>query len=105
MTDLQETPAVPPTDSGGDERAGFHVAGTLLVLLGWGFGVVVNLLVHWTAPAAGRSFGPFILFPAFGPYALAVLLFGAATGLLGLAILWIARSSPKGPLVLPGFAY
>ncbi len=105
MTDLQETPAVPPMDPGGDERIGFHAAGSLLVLLGWGVGVFLNLVLHWTAPAAGRRIGPYVLFPALGPYAMALLLFGAVTGLLGIAILWIARSSPKGPLVLPGFAY
>ena len=105
VTDLSETPAVPPTDPGGDERVGFFAAGGLLVLLGWGFGVIVNVALHLLAPASGSRFGPLVVFPHLGPYAWAVALFGAFTGAIGVGLIWVARSSPRGPLVLPGFAY
>ena len=105
MSDLSEMPAVPPMETGGDERAGFRAAGSLLVVLGWGFGLVVNVLVHVGAPSTGRAIGPIVVFAHLGPFAWAILLFGAFVGALGVAILAVARASPRGPLVLPGFAY
>ncbi len=105
MTDLQETPAVPPEDYGGDERAGLAAAGATLVGLGWLLGVVVNLLLHLEAPASGTSIGPVVVHNALGPFAWTTLLIGALTGAVGLAIVILSRAAPRGPLVLPGRAY
>ena len=105
MADLQETPAVPPTDPGGDERLGFEVAGGLLVTFGWGIGVVANVLLHRLAPANGVVIGSIRLFPKLGPYSWAVLGFGLFAGALGVALLLLSRSAPKGPVVLPGYPY
>ncbi len=102
---LYETPAVPPTEAGGDERLGFRIAAGVLVFLGWGLGVVANLIVHWLAPSNGLTLGPLRVFPTLGPFAWALAGFGLFTGSLGLALLWLADRSPPGRLVLPGYPY
>ncbi len=105
MVDLQETPATPPFDSKGDERIGYFVAGGTLLVLGWGLGVVVNLLLHWEA-----RMGPFQVWtvhfgPTLGAYAWAVFALGLASGAVGAAFLAIARSAPRGAFALPGADY
>lgn len=105
MVDLSETPAVPPEDHGGDERAGFLVAGGLLIAVGWGLAVVLNVLAHAMAPRGGSAWGPVTVFPTMGPFAWAAFGLGLFTGAIGVGLLLLARSSPKGRFVLPGFAY
>jgi hypothetical protein len=105
VVDLQETPATPPENPGGDERIGYFLAGGTLITLGWALGVVLNLLLH----SAARS-GPFAVWgvhfgPALGPYAWAVFALGLATGAMGVVLLAIGRATPKGPFVLPGADY
>lgn len=105
MSDLDDRPAVPPLDAGGDERYGFFVAGAILILLGWGVLLLLNLLLHRMAPSSGLAFGPLTVYPGFGPFAWIASALGAVTGLIGLALLQFGRSSPKGPFVLPGQPY
>lgn len=105
MVDLQETPAVPPMDPGGDARLGYFLAGGILITLGWVFGVLVNLLLHHLAASGtvavlGHTFGS-----TLGPYAWAVLGFGLVTGAFGVVLLALGRASPKANLVLPGYDY
>lgn len=104
-SDLQETPAVPPEEYYGDERAGFLTAGAALVTLGWVLGIGVNLWLHLTAPAGGTAIGGVVIHHALGAYAWAAIIIGALTGALGVAIAITARSSPRGRLVLPGGVY
>lgn len=103
--DVHETPAVPPEDSGGDERAGMIAAGGVLVTLGWVLGVVANVFVHLAAPSGGFVLGPVVVGHAFGGYAWMTLIIGALTGALGVAVAWSGRASAAGPLVLPGGSY
>ncbi len=105
MVDLEETPAVPPFDAGGDERVGWWITGGLLLVIGWGFGVVGNLAVHLAAPASGLALGPVRVFPHLGPFAWITLGLGLFTGAVGVGLLWLARQSPRGPVVLPGYPY
>ncbi len=105
MTDLQEEPAVPPFEPEGDERAGYLAAGSVLIFLGWGLAVVVNAVLHLTAPSGGWKFLGVYFGPTFGSYAWAALGFGLFTGAFGLAVLLIGRTAPKGRLVLPGYDY
>jgi hypothetical protein len=103
--DLQERPAVPPSDEGGDDRAGMTAAGAILIVLGFGLAVGLNVLLHLLAPAAGTHLGPYTVHHDLGVYAWTTLLLGLFTGTLGVAIAYVARASPRGPLVLPGYSY
>lgn len=105
VVDIQETPAVPPMDPGGDERAGYYVAGGLLLFLGWGLGVVANVLLHLMAGSAGMAVGWVRISSTLGDYAWAVLGFGLFTGAVGAVLIALARASPKAPVVLPGYPY
>lgn len=102
MVDVQETPAVPPTDYGGDERAGYLVSAGVLIFLGWGLGVLVNLGLHMVAPAAGTTIAGIWFGPTMGTYAWAALGFGIVTGFVGVGQIFVGRATPKGRLVLPG---
>ena len=105
MVDLQETPAVPPFDPEGDVRLGYFAAGGLLIALGWGVGVVVNILLHLFAPSGGRRWLNVYIGPTIGPYAWAVLGLGLFTGALGTVLVVLGRESPRGRFVLPGYDY
>lgn len=105
MVDVSESPAVPPFDGQGDERAGWAIAGGLLVLLGWGLAVALNLYLHLTAPAAGVALGPIRIGSTLGAFAWLTLALGLFTGAVGAGLLVLSRSAPKGPLVLPGYPY
>ena len=105
MVDLQESPAVPPLESGGDERLGYHVAGALLIVLGWGLGVLANLALHALAGSGGMPLLWVRITSHVGDYAWGVFGLGIVTGALGVGLLWVARSAAKGPFVLPGVDY
>jgi len=105
VVDLQETPAVPPFDPRGDERRGYFIAGGLLVFLGWGLGVVANALLHLLAGNGGMRIAGVYFGPTLGPYAWATLGLGLATGVMGVVMILLARVSPKGAIVLPGYDY
>lgn len=105
MVDLQETPAVPPFDSGGDERAGWWVAGGLLLIVGWGGGVLANVLLHLLAPSGGLALGSVRITDHLGSFAWLTLGIGVFTGAIGAGLLWLAYRSAPGPLRLPGYPY
>jgi hypothetical protein len=105
VVDIHETPAVPPMDPGGDERLGYFLAGGLLVSLGWGLGVVVNLVLHWMAGPQGMTLGWVRITSSLGSYAWAAFAFGLFTGAVGTVLLVLGRDSSRGPLVLPGYDY
>ncbi|HZY70081.1 MAG TPA: hypothetical protein VFF67_03775 [Thermoplasmata archaeon] len=105
MRDLQDAPAVPPEDSGGDERAGYLIAGILLILAGWGGGVLLNLLLHALAPADGLVVGTVRIFSSYGPYAIAAAAFGAVAGAFGLVLMYLGAGAPEGKLIVPGVDY
>ncbi|MGI0129022.1 MAG: hypothetical protein ACREEC_02535 [Thermoplasmata archaeon] len=105
MVDLSETPAVAPEAEGGRARLGFQIAGSLLLVVGFGFGVVANLYLHSMAGMSGTSFGPWTITSAMGPYAWATLGFGLFATLIGVGLLWVSRSQPKGPIGLPGASF
>jgi hypothetical protein len=105
VVDLQETPAVPPMDSGGDERAGYFLAGATMIFLGWGLGVLVNLGLHMYAPARGISVAGIWFGHVVGTYAWSAVGFGLMSGAIGIGLLLVGQSTPKGRLVLPGTDY
>ncbi|MGI0070789.1 MAG: hypothetical protein ACRECT_01750 [Thermoplasmata archaeon] len=105
MVDLQETPAVAPMDTGGDERAGYFLAGGTMIFLGWGLGVLVNLALHYLAPSGGLRVAGIWFGPVVGTYAWAAFGFGLMTGAIGIGLLFVGQATPKGRLVLPGTDY
>jgi hypothetical protein len=105
VTDIDELPAVPPEDRGGDERIGYLAGGILLIVVGWGLGVIANVLVHQMAPASGLVVGPWRIFPSLGVYALGLVGLGTVAGVVGVFMLWLGRHSPRGKFVLPGYSY
>lgn len=105
MADLSELPAVPPEDRGGDERIGYRAGGIFLLVVGWGLGVITNIVVHRMAPSTGEVFGPWRIYPALGVYALGLVGLGAVAGVVGIFMLWLAQRSPRGRFVLPGSSY
>jgi hypothetical protein len=105
VSDLNEMPAVAPFDAGGDDRAGLIAAGGVLVVLGWGLGIVANLYLHWAAPAGGTTLAGITIPHAIGTLGWTTFVIGLGTGALGLAMAALARSDPRGPLVLPGHSY
>ena len=105
MSDLNETPAVPETPTGGDERAGLYAAGGILVAVGWGVAVVLNAILHASAPAGGLHLGAVGIYASWGAYAQATAIIGLLTGAIGAGILYTAHTAPAGPLVLPGYNY
>lgn len=105
MVDIQETPAVPPMDPGGDERVGYFIGAGVLIALGWGLAVVLNLLLHYWAGSAGMTIDGHRFTSTLGPYAWATFGFGLFTGTFGVVLALLGRASPKAPLVLPGYDY
>ena len=105
MVDIQETPAVPPMDPGGDERLGYLIAGGILITLGWGLAVIVNLVLHFLAGTGGWTVWGHEFTSTLGPYAWAAFGFGMFVGGFGVVLVALGRASPKGPIVLPGFDY
>ena len=105
VVDIQETPAVPPMDPGGDERVGYFIAGGLLLFLGWGLGVLANLVLHVAAGSGGMTIGWMRITSTLGAYAWGVFGLGLVTGTIGVVLLALGRASPKARLVLPGYPY
>ena len=105
MVDPEEAPAVPPEDRGGDERIGYAAGGVLLIVVGWGLGIALNLVLHHVAPASGEVVGPWRIYPTLGVYALGMLGVGALAGVVGVFMLWLSRRAPRGRFVLPGYSY
>lgn len=96
---------MPPMDTGGDERAGYFLAGGTMIFLGWGLGVLLNLALHMAAPASGLRIAGIFFGHSVGTYAWAAVGFGILTGAIGVGLLFVGQATPKGRLVLPGTDY
>ncbi len=105
MVDLQETPAVPPMDPGGDERIGYLLGGGILIALGWGLAVLVNLGLHLLAGSGELTVGGHVFTSTLGAYAWATFALGLFAGGFGVFLVALGRASPRGPFVLPGYDY
>jgi hypothetical protein len=105
VADSEDSPPVPPSDPGGDERIGWWISGTLCIVFGWGVAVAENLLLHWTATTTGFTVGPWWIGPTMGPFAWTVFGIGLAVGGFGVVLLHLASKSLPGPFRLPGYPY
>ncbi|MCI4346741.1 MAG: hypothetical protein L3K07_08350 [Thermoplasmata archaeon] len=105
MTELEESPPVPPADEGADTRIGWIAAGVLFLVAGAGGLIGLNLLLHRIATGSGSRWGPVWIGPTLGPYAWAVVVLGLLFTALGAVLLALGLRSPKGRFVLPGYPY
>jgi hypothetical protein len=105
VVDLQETPAVPPTPSGGDDRMGTLIAGAILIFLGLDVAIAANLVLHVVAGPGGMTLGWMRITSTLGPYAEAVLGLGIVATAVGFGMILVGRTLPRGPFVLPGVDY
>jgi hypothetical protein len=92
-------------DPGGDERVGYILAGGILIALGWGLAVLVNLLLHCLAGSGGMMVGGHEFTATLGAHAWATFALGVFAGGFGVVLVALGRASPKGQLVLPGYDY
>jgi hypothetical protein len=84
----------------GDRRLGYFAAGSILLALGLGGGLFLNVVLHRLAPSGGLDLLLFRVYPGWSPYATVALGLGVLTSLVGGALLYLGWSSPTGPLSL-----
>ncbi len=82
----------------GDRRVGYFIAGTILLLIGLGGGLLLNVLLHRLAPAEGYGLGLFRVYPGWSAYASVAFGLGVLTALVGGAMLYLGWSTPRGAL-------
>ncbi len=87
---------------GGNRRAGFLSGGVLLLILGLGVGILLNLYLHMTAPAGGcQTIGTLLhVCSSWGWYATVVLTLGAFATLVGAGMVGLGLQLPSSPLRL-----
>ncbi len=85
----------------GNRRAGYLVGASFLVILGFGVGVMLNIVAHLTAPAAGSTIFFVTVYPTWGWYATLSMAIGTVATFLGLGMLWLGLDTPYGPPSLP----
>lgn len=85
---------------GGNRRAGWIVGGSLLIFLGLGLGIVLNLYLHLIAPVGGCIVvaSDFHVCSSWGWYATVVVSLGAFATLVGAGMVWLASQVPRAPL-------
>lgn len=86
-------------------RLGYFLGGGVLIALGWGLGVGLNLALHYLAGSGGMTVAGHTFTSTLGSYAWATFAFGLFTGAFGVVLVTLGRASPKGPIVLPGYDY
>lgn len=85
----------------GNRRAGYFIAASFLLILGFGVGVALNILVHITAPSQGVRVFFVTVYPYFGWYAVLVLALGVVSAFIGLGMIWLGLNERFGRLSLP----
>lgn len=88
--------------TGGNRRAGWYAGGVILLMLGFGVGVIANLLLHAAAPVGQCvQFLPgFWVCNSWGWYATVVLVLGLFATLVGVGMVALAVQMPRAPLRL-----
>lgn len=88
-------------DDSGNVRAGFLGGGALLVVLGLGGGLMLNLLLHSFAPSSGIDLFLVKVYPGWSLYASLVAVGGIVASIIGMGMLWVGFDYPPGPIGLP----
>ena len=87
---------------GGNRRAGLISGGSLLLLIGMGGGILLNIYLHMV-PALGQC-QMFLrimhVCSEWGWYATVVLALGAFATLIGSGMIWLGLQLPSSPLRL-----
>jgi hypothetical protein len=85
----------------GNSRFGFFMGGVILVVLGLGCAIILNVILHATAPSGGYDLLWFKVYPGWSWYATVTAIIGVLAALIGSAMVWFGFTDPSGPLSLP----
>jgi hypothetical protein len=84
----------------GNRRAGYFVAGSVLLLAGLGGAILLNLLLHAIAPASGFDLYFFRVYPGWSAYATVAAGIGLLATLVGSGMFYLGWTTPRGKLYL-----
>jgi hypothetical protein len=85
----------------GNSRLGFFMGGVILIVLGLGCAIMLNVILHAIAPTGGVQLLWFKVFPGWSWYATVAAIIGVVATLVGSGMVWFGFTDPSGPLSLP----
>jgi hypothetical protein len=85
----------------GNSRLGFFMGGIILIVLGLGCAIILNIILHAMAPSGGMDFFWFRVYPGWSWYATITAILGVLATLVGSGMAYFGVTDPSGPIALP----